>query len=311
MSRVSSTAQRQRTQDNPLNLGTFNTTSLRYLKGSLGPQNKVVGYRDTNQTSNGGFGGGTYNHWFKITLSSPAWIITVKGPPRPQYIQISAYSLDQVPIQGRNIFDADSVTQNNDGTIYHPYVGHVMSAQSDLYNNFMVRRLDKGDDRYFTLNPGSYLICVSTTRNEPLSYELGLVIEIEDTEPELLLETGAQDHFLYENSLDANNTLSIGPTFNADYTIPIGYNAYTPYLATINAGVTVTVPENATWLIDQGQYAPTTFVNEDFILLDLTENYTGQDEHQHSLSEWQIAWQRDHQQDDRFPEIFVPLTTTS
>ena len=307
MSRVSSTAQRQRTQDNPLNLGTFDTTSLRYLKGSLGPQNKVIGYRDTNQTSNGGFGGGAYNHWFKITLASPAWIITAKGPPRPQYIQVSAYSLDQIPIEGRGIFDADSVPQNNDGTIYYPYVGHVMGAQSNLYNNFAIRRIDRGDDRYFTLNPGSYLLCVSTTRNEPLDYELGLVVEIEDIDPELLLETGGQNYFFYENGLDLTNTLAIGPDFFVSYSLPSGVNGYTNILATIDSGVTVTIPFGSEWFIDND----TVTASEDFILLDKTENYTGQDEHQHSLSEWQLAWQRDHQQDNRFPDVFIPLTTTS
>jgi len=304
--RVSS-QQRQRTQDNPLALGTFSTTTLRYLRGTLGPQNKVVGYRDTNQYSNGGFGGGTYNHWFKITITVPAWIITVKGPPRPNYIQVSAYSLDQVPIEGREIFQADSVPQNNNGTIYYPYVGHIMSAQSDLYNNFAVRRLDQGDDRYFTLNPGSYLLCVSTTRNEPLDYTLGLVIEIEDTDPELLLETGGQDKFVYENGLDLTNTLVIGPDFFVNYSLPSGFNAYTNILATIDSGVTVTIPAGSEWFIDND----TVTASQDFILLDKTENYTGQDEHQHSLSEWQIAWSRDHQQDDRFPDIFLPLVTTS
>ena len=307
MSRVSSTAQRQRTQDNPLNLGTFDTTSLRYLKGSLGPQNKVIGYRDTNQTSNGGFGGGTYNHWFKITLASPAWIITAKGPPRPQYIQVSAYSLDQIPIEGRGIFDADSFPQNNDGTIYYPYVGHVMGAQSNLYNTFAIRRIDRGDDRYFTLNPGSYLLCVSTTRNEPLDYELGLVVEIEDIDPELLLETGGQNYFFYENGLDLTNTLVIGPDFFVNYSLPSGVNGYTNILAMIDSGVTVTIPFGSEWFIDND----TVTASEDFILLDKTENYTGQDEHQHSLSEWQLAWQRDHQQDNRFPDVFIPLTTTS
>ncbi len=308
MSRFSGSAtQRQRTRQNPLALGTFDRTSLRYLKGKLGPENKLIGRADTNQLSNGGFGGGTYNHWFKITLTAPAWIITVKGEPRPKYIQVSAYDLNDVPIQGRGIFDADSVQQNNNGVIYYPYVGHIMSAQSDLYNNFQVKRLDKGDDRYFPLDAGSYLLCVSTTRNEPLDYSLGLVIEIEDTELELLLETGGQDKFVYENALDLSNTFVIGPDFFVNYTLPTGNNAYTNVVATVNSGVTVTIPSGSTWLIDNN----TVTASQDFILLDKTENYNGQDEHQHSLSEWQIAWERDHQQDDRFPDIFLPLITTS
>jgi hypothetical protein len=302
-----SAQQRQRTQHDPLDLGTFSSTSLRYLKGSLGPKNQVVGRRDTNQYSNGGFGGGTYNHWFKVTITVPAWIITVKGPPRPQYIQVSAYDLNKAPIEGRSIFGADTVEQDNDGVIYHPYVGHAMGAQSDLYNNFAVKRLDRGDDRYFTLNPGSYLLCVSTTRNEPLDYEVGLVVEAEDTVLELLLETGGTDRFVYENSIDLLNTLVIGPDFFVNYTLPGGFNGYTNTLATVDAAAIVTIPSGSSWLIDNN----TVSASQDFILLDLTENYTGQDEHQHSLSEWQEAWQRDHQQDDRFPSVFVPLTTVS
>jgi hypothetical protein len=182
-----------------------------------------------------------------------------------------------------------------------------MSAQSDLYNNFAIKRLDRGDDRYFTLNPGSYLLCISTTRNEPLDYEVGLVVEIENTEIELLLETGGTNKFVYENALDLGNTLVIGPGFFVNYTLPTGQNGYTNTLATVSTGVTVTIPSGSTWFIDNN----TVSASQDFILLDLTENYTGQDEHQHSLSEWQQAWQRDHQQDDRFPDVFIPLTTTS
>jgi len=302
-----SAQQRQRTQHDPLDLGTFSSTTLRYLKGSLGPKNQVVGSRDTNQYSNGGFGGGTYNHWFKVTITVPAWIITVKGPPRPQYIQVSAYDLNKTPIEGRSIFGADTVEEVNDGVVYHPYVGHVMGAQSDLYNNFAVKRIDRGDDRYFTLNPGSYLLCISTTRNEPLDYEVGLVVEAEDTVLELLLETGGTDRFVCENSIDLVNTLVIGPDFFVNYTLPGGYNAYTNLVATVGSAAIVTIPSGSSWLIDNN----TVSASQDFILLDLTENYTGQDEHQHSLSEWQEAWQRDHQQDDRFPSVFVPLTTVS
>ena len=78
MPRVSST-QRQRTQNNPLTLGPFSQLSIRNLTGSLGPKNKVV---------SGGYGGGTYNHWFKVEISSPAWIILAKGGARKKYINL-------------------------------------------------------------------------------------------------------------------------------------------------------------------------------------------------------------------------------
>ncbi len=164
----SSVSQPQRTQNNPLNLGTFSQTTLRYLKGTLGPQWKVIGRADTNQTSNGGIGGGTFNHWFVATLATPGWIILAKGPPRPKYIQVSAYDLNKTPIQGNPIFDADSVQVDTNGSTYIPYLDTVMSAQSDLYNTYMRNRLDRGDDRYYPLSTGSYLICISSTRNETL-----------------------------------------------------------------------------------------------------------------------------------------------
>jgi hypothetical protein len=240
--------QRQRTAQDPLLIGTFDETAIRYLQGTLGPTNQLVGRADTGLSSNGGFGGGTYNHWFKIRLLAPAWIIVAKGPPRPKYIQVSAYDLNRNPIDGRGIFDADSISINNDGTVFYPYVGHVMGAQSDLYNNFDPRRLDKGDDRYYPLEIGEYLICVSSTRNERLEYAVALVIEVADPTPVLLLEDYSR--LLFED---------------------------TP--------------------------------SESFILMDTTENYTGAEDHEHSLTEWQTAWRRERQDYVPFPEVLVPLTT--
>ena len=139
----SSQAQRQRTKEDPLLLGSFSTLSVRTLKGTLGPRNQVVGRADTNFTSDGGFGGGAYNHWFRIDITSPAWLIFAKGGVRPKYINISTYSLNLTPIEGRAIFDADSITETVDGETYVPYVGHMMNKQSDLNNNFVPTRLDK------------------------------------------------------------------------------------------------------------------------------------------------------------------------
>lgn len=248
----SSVSQAQRTQNNPLNLGTFSQTALRYLKGTLGPQSRVVGRADTSQTSNGGFGGGTFNHWFVITLAKPGWIILTKGPPRPQYIQVSAYDLNKNPIEGRAIFDADSIQTDNNGEVYVPYMDTVMSAQSNLYNVFMANRLDRGDDRYYPLNPGNYLICVSTTRNEPLEYGLGIVIEF-----------AVNEQFWQLEDLDGS----------------------------------VCVQEDSISTID----------DYNFILEPGNDSYFDAI-HDHSLAEWRIAWEREHQDTDKFPDIFAPLT---
>ena len=52
-----SESQRQRSQFNPLNLGTFDQTTLRLLTGSLGMRSQLI---------NGGYGDYTYNHWFLL-----------------------------------------------------------------------------------------------------------------------------------------------------------------------------------------------------------------------------------------------------
>jgi len=180
--------QRQRTKESPLVLGPFDQLSIRNLTGSLGPKNKVV---------SGGYGGGTYNHWFRIDISANAWIILAKGGRNPNYINVSAYDLNLTPIEGRNPFDKDSIPETIDGEVYYPYVGHVMNKQSDLYNNFNPDRLDKGDLRYYPLEKGSYLLCISSTRNENIDYEVAFVVEFPITGFDLLLEDYAL--MLYED----------------------------------------------------------------------------------------------------------------
>tara|TARA_E500000318_G_scaffold74946_2_gene69529 strand:+ start:655 stop:1368 length:714 start_codon:yes stop_codon:yes gene_type:complete len=235
MPRVSAT-QRQRTQNNPLTLGPFDQLTVRNLVGSLGPENKL--------TSNG-YGGGTYNHWFRVEISSPAWIILAKGGARKKFIDLSVYDLNLKPITGRAIFDRDSVKEIDDDDIYYPYEGHVMSASSDLYNTLDRSRLDGGDDRYFPLGKGGYLLCISSTRNEKINYEVGMVVEFPTTDFDIIAENF--DKLLFENG--------------------------------------------------------------DFIAADLAADYVENDKHNHSLSEWRTAWEREQQQTHPFPVILIPYAT--
>ena len=183
------TTQRQRTANNPLLVGSFDETSIRYLTGKLGA---------THTPGSGGYSGGTLNHWFKFKIETTAWIILTKGGGWEKWFNISAYDINRNPIVGRGIFDADSVSFNDDGTIENPYVGHIMSAGSNLYHNFDGRRLDKGDSRYYALDIGEYLLCVSSTLNTPFDYAVGVVIEIADPFPVLLTED--YDRLLFENT---------------------------------------------------------------------------------------------------------------
>lgn len=299
----SSVSQPQRTQNNPLNLGTFSQTSLRYLKGTLGAQWKPVGRADTGQTSNGGIGGGTFNHWFVVTLAGPGWIIVTKGPPRPKYIQVSAYDLNKTPIQGNSVFDADSVHVNTNGSTYIPYLDTVMSAQSDLYDTYIRNSLNRGDDRYYPLNTGSYLICVSSTRNETLQYELGVVIEFSVNEAFFELEDKDGSVCLQETGIDAPE---IESPITVNTLIPSNANAFTETSCTINPGVTMTVSSGSTWYI--GERIPLVTYDNFKIILDVGDDTYYDTIHDHSLSEWQNAWDREHQDTDKFPELFVSLT---
>jgi len=312
MSRGAALAQSQRSVANPLVLGTFSTLSLRYLKGRLGPQNKVIGYADTHTQSNGGFGGGTYNHWFQINLGKDAWIIAKKGPPRPNYIQISVYDLNRAPIEGRAIFQADSIEDGlkQNGEVYIPYLDTVMQAQSNLYNTYLSSRLDQGDDRYYPLSAGSYLLCVSTTRNEPLDYEVGVVIEFPPTQMFIALED--EDYpslFLQETAIDYSRTVEIGSPVTVDTIISASVdqpNGFTETACTINSGVTVTVLDGSTWFI--GDVIPSAQSPDYAIIAEPGSDEYFNTIHDHSYSEWRDAWESQHQDTDRFPELFASLT---
>ena len=301
MSRVSNqTNQRQRSKENPLDLGTFGELSLRYLTGTLGP---------LNQVGLNGYGGGTYNHWFRINISQPAWIIVAKGGPRPNYIQTSVYDLNVNSINGLPIFDADSIRQglNNLGEVYIPYLDTVMSHQSDLYNTYDRISLDRGDDRYYPLPAGSYLLCVSSTRNERIDYSVGLVVEFAQSELFLALEDFSL--FLQETTIDPITTVTIDSPVTVDTVIsadPAKPNGFTDNLCEIVSGVTVTVLDGSEWLIGQATGSTGDVVN-DLFLLEFGEGYLDTI-HDHTLSEWRDAWNAQHHPDNKFPDLFIPLT---
>jgi hypothetical protein len=306
-------AQRQRTQNNPLVLGSFDTLTLKYLKGRLGPLNQVVGRVDTNQQSNGGFGGGTYNHWFQVNLKKDAWIIVAKSGPRPNYIQTSVYDLDKKPIEGRGIFQGDSIETDSGSGTFYPYLGNVMGAQSDLYNTFVPTRLDLGDERYYPLGAGGYLICVSTTRNELLDYEVGLVVEFPVTEMFIALEDEGDVALLtQETEIDFSRTSEILSPITVNTLIPLNINqpnAFTEDIAVINSGVTVTISFGSEWLIGfESTEGPLAEIPESLFIAEPGNDLYFDTIHDHSLEEWQESWESTHQDTDKFPSVFIPLT---
>ena len=306
-------SQRQRTQNNPLVLGSFDTLSLKYLKGRLGPLNQLVGRADTNQQSNGGFGGGTYNHWFQINLKRSGWIIVAKAGSKPEYIQVSFYDLNKNPIEGRGIFQADSIEITKGSEAFYPYFGTAMGAQSDLYNTFIPQRLDRGDQRYYPLSTGSYLICISTTRNELLDYEVGLVVEFPATELLIALEEeGDISLLLQETAIDFSKTINVLSPILVDTVISSVVNrpnGFTENICIINPGITVTVLFGSEWLIGtEIEPGPSSNIPEFAVLAEPGDDLFFDSIHDHSLTEWRDSWEATHQDTDKFPEVFISLT---
>jgi hypothetical protein len=296
------------------------------LKGSLGAKNEII---------TGGYGRETYNHWFQVTLASEAWIIlfkassalttgnstlsTRKSPLTTRY-SISVYDQNKNPIQGRNIFQADSalVSASRDGfhtSFSNSYTGQVMAAQSDLYNTSSATRADEGDDRYFPLGAGNYLICVSAERNEAFQYGVGLVVEFQTPQDELFFlceDTSEITYLITENDLNSAVVEFVPNTVTSGITLST-LNGFTEDLCTIvdpNGVVQVdyanTDGNPLSWLIgpDPGDIA----IGR--VLLDATENWIDTT-HEHSLTQWKEAWQRDHSMDDKFPAIFATYTNVA
>jgi hypothetical protein len=304
-----SVSQRERSQQNPLNLGTFDRTSLRLLKGTLGPKSQII---------QGGYGNDTYNNWFRLRITQEAWLILIKAgtkltttnvsPPdvfnqTTTRFAVGVYDMNLNPIEGRIIHQEPEA-----------YWGHVAGAASDLYNTYNPKDFDKDNELFYPLQPGDYMFCVSATRNELFNYSLGLVVEIENREDDFILTEDSIISFVLQEDF---NTTAAGQTFielpqfiDQNYTLDEN-SAYTPDFSLIPSGLFVQVNEintitsgDLTWVI--GPNFPAGTQAEDKIILDATENWADTI-HSHSLFEWKEAWERDHSFDDKFPSgVFAP-----
>jgi len=301
-----STSQRERSQNNPLNLGTFSQTSLRLLIGNLGARNQVI---------QGGYGNYTYNHWFQITLAEPAWIIAIKAGSKlatenivpatnsgyaiNRRFQISVYDENRTPIQERNINEKES-----------GYWAHIAGAQSDLYNTFNGDRADKGNEIYYPLEAGNYLLCISATRNEYMTYGVGLVIEFPTKGEDFILTEDAVEAFVIQENTatDPENTFEEITSPVTTNVVVDSISAFTPDFCIVTSGNSVQVNFDNPVLGNP----LTWYIGPDFILspdksdrifLDATENweYTT---HEHNLAAWREAWSRENM--GTFPAFFIP-----
>ena len=113
-----------------------------------------------------------------------------------------------------------------------------------------------------------------------------------------------------DGSLCLQETDIIAPEIKSpvtvDTTVDVNVNAFSENFCSINSGVTVTISDGASWLI--GERIPTIETPNFAILLEPVNDDYFNSIHDHSLSEWTQAWNSQHQDTDRFPALFVPLT---
>ena len=317
-------SQRDRSLYNPLFLGKFSQTSLRLLQGTLGPRSELIGGNVQGFAGfQGGYGRETYNNWFKVELTRPAWIILIKaGSVLPSENGIATknirnytnsrykfgvYDMNRIPIEGRSIIENP-----------FEFRGQAEGNQADLYNTYDFNRQDKGDDRFFQLEAGNYLICISAVRNELFEYAAGLVIEFQQPSDDIfiLTEDNEQSFLLQEGAGGSSESATFQQLFSpiTSNTLIDEFNAFTENDAEVVDNIEVQVnnrnlsSEQLAWLI--GPRSPNEPGLEDVnkILLDATPNWVDTIR-ERSLSNWRNAWNRENA--DKFPEaIFAPYVNT-
>lgn len=195
-SSVSPITHRSRTRANPVDLGTFDSLTIRELKGRLGAMN-------TGQvrpiSTNDGTALAYQNVWFKFTVKVPFFIIFLKPAVRDsRFINLAFYDIND---PRTNL--ALPVLRDPDVPFYWC---HSAASNSDIYNlienEVDSSNIDKGFTSRLPLKPGTYLINLSTQRWDVFNYCQYFVIETPVTENFILLEgaEGSEEYLLLENS---------------------------------------------------------------------------------------------------------------
>jgi hypothetical protein len=190
-----SLSQRARSVNNPIDLGVFDELTIRELTGRIGAMN-------TGQTAlistNDGTGNAVQNAWFKITVKVPFFIIFIKPLNQDnKYIDLGFYKLGD---PRTNL--ALPILRDPDLPFYW---GHAASMQSNIYNlienEVTSPNIDKGYSMLKPMDPGSYLIKLSTQRWDVFRYCQYFVIETPTIQNYTLLDNPeAEEYLLLEES---------------------------------------------------------------------------------------------------------------
>jgi hypothetical protein len=173
--------QRSRSYHDPLDLGLYDRTSIRYIKGRIGAENKgQTAFRCTNDGASNAF----QNVWFKVTITDPGYLIFLKDDNRDKRF----YSV--------NVYTADSERRQLaypmlTGDVCRKFDNMVAGFSSDLYNISDQRPelRDRNRTSLFPLPKGSYVINISTQRWDMFRYGVYMILEMPTQTGYLELET--------------------------------------------------------------------------------------------------------------------------
>jgi len=194
--------QRGRSYYSPLDLGTFDQTSIRYLQGRLGAENKgQAGFRSTND----GTANAYMNVWFQITLTTEAYLILIKENKR----QRRNYNVSVYPKNLEHNQLSYPMKVNGADSFYSSVVA---GYTSDLYNiiDDQSKLKDKNRTSLYPLKPGTYVINFSTQRWDVFQYGVYLIIEAPFQSGYLQLEDEPDAITSY---LEQEQSFPINPSF--------------------------------------------------------------------------------------------------
>lgn len=175
-------SQRSRSYYNPIDLGRFSRTSIRYLTGRIGAENKgQAQFRCDNSGASFAF----QNVWFGFRLDAPSYVILVQDSTNSRtnrFIDLTLYD-----------------TKKERKSMGHPilfdgmnsyYRGMVAGSQCDLYNVLDQRQAADDQDRtsLLPLPKGNYVLGASTQRWDQIRYGIYMIIETPITSGFILLE---------------------------------------------------------------------------------------------------------------------------
>jgi hypothetical protein len=117
---------------------------------------------------------------------------------------------------------------------------------------------------------------------------------------------------LQETEIDFSRTIDVTSPVTVNTIIsPIIQqpNGFTELLCIVNPGITVTVLFGSEWFIGTQVVNEPLSVEESQYLVFVDAALSFFDSiHDHSLAAWQGSWEATHQDTDKFPEAFIPLT---